>query len=233
MKSLVTKIQTTENYIIMEVETEHILKIEPGQFVMINIKGFVFPKPFSPMDQKGKKMVFLIAVVGEMTSEMKKLKPGDHIEIRGPLGTPFIEKIDRNRQYILIGGDCGSAPLIHFKNIYPELVKKEIYGFVTPEIKQILTNDNLHIDKVEGMSPLKKVEKFINKDDAILICGSTNFIKAAKKKFKDYLIYGSLEERMGCGIGMCKGCPVKTKSGIKMICKDGPIFNLSEVELEW
>jgi dihydroorotate dehydrogenase electron transfer subunit len=43
--------------------------------------------------------------------------------------------------------------------------------------------------------------------------------------------YVSLEENMGCGIGMCKGCPVKTINGIKMVCKDGPLFKLSEVIL--
>ncbi len=38
---------------------------------------------------------------------------------------------------------------------------------------------------------------------------------------------------MACGVGVCLGCPVKvkelTKYGYKMVCKDGPVFNIDEV----
>ena len=50
--------------------------------------------------------------------------------------------------------------------------------------------------------------------------------------------YISLEERMACGIGACLGCVCKTKekdahSNVcnKRICKDGPVFLSTEVEL--
>jgi len=35
--------------------------------------------------------------------------------------------------------------------------------------------------------------------------------------------------RMGCGLGVCYGCTVKTKTGLKQVCKDGPVFNLNDV----
>jgi dihydroorotate dehydrogenase electron transfer subunit len=35
--------------------------------------------------------------------------------------------------------------------------------------------------------------------------------------------------RMGCGVGVCYGCTVKTKSGSKQVCKDGPVFKLDEI----
>jgi len=38
-----------------------------------------------------------------------------------------------------------------------------------------------------------------------------------------------LEVRMGCGLGICYGCTVKTREGLRQVCKDGPIFNLDEV----
>ena len=40
----------------------------------------------------------------------------------------------------------------------------------------------------------------------------------------------SLEARMGCGFGACMGCSIKTTNGPKRVCKDGPVFNASEVE---
>jgi dihydroorotate dehydrogenase electron transfer subunit len=42
----------------------------------------------------------------------------------------------------------------------------------------------------------------------------------------------SLEVRIGCGIGACFGCSIKTKNGMKRVCRDGPVFNLGEVLLE-
>jgi len=39
----------------------------------------------------------------------------------------------------------------------------------------------------------------------------------------------SLEVRMGCGLGVCYACTVKTKSGLKQVCKDGPIFDLDDI----
>ena len=41
----------------------------------------------------------------------------------------------------------------------------------------------------------------------------------------------SFESRMGCGFGACMGCSCKTLTGNKRICKDGPVFLSTEVEL--
>ena len=39
----------------------------------------------------------------------------------------------------------------------------------------------------------------------------------------------SLEEFMGCGLGACLGCVIRTTSGYKRICHDGPVFDSSEM----
>ena len=47
-----------------------------------------------------------------------------------------------------------------------------------------------------------------------------------------------MEERMACGVGACLGCVCRSvevddhsKVNNKRICKDGPVFKASEVEL--
>ena len=45
--------------------------------------------------------------------------------------------------------------------------------------------------------------------------------------------YVSLEARMGCGFGACMGCSIKTTNGPKRVCKEGPVFEASEVIFEW
>ncbi|KAF2956294.1 dihydroorotate dehydrogenase [Marinitoga sp. 38H-ov] len=237
MNCIVKDIKKTENYILLTVETEKEILIEPGQFVMLKPKYYDFGKPFSVIFQEGKIIKFLIAVVGELTTELKMLKENDELDIRGAYGIPFINKIDKSKKYILLGGDCGSAPLIHFSEKYPHLVDKKIYGYATSEIRKIFNIKGLHIDEEEKMNLIEKLFKDIKfeNNNAFLVCGSMDMIKSIKKAFSLYnvKIYASLEAIMGCGIGICKGCPVKTKNGIKMICKDGPIFDLSEVNLEW
>ncbi|MBO5774153.1 MAG: dihydroorotate dehydrogenase electron transfer subunit, partial [Clostridia bacterium] len=41
----------------------------------------------------------------------------------------------------------------------------------------------------------------------------------------------SLEARMGCGFGACMGCSIKTTDGYKRVCKEGPVFDATEVEI--
>jgi dihydroorotate dehydrogenase electron transfer subunit len=42
----------------------------------------------------------------------------------------------------------------------------------------------------------------------------------------------SMEERMGCGVGICMGCSIKTKEGFKRVCKEGPVFDAGELKIE-
>ena len=39
----------------------------------------------------------------------------------------------------------------------------------------------------------------------------------------------SLDAYMACGIGACLGCAIETKTGYKLVCKDGPVFDAQEI----
>ena len=76
--------------------------------------------------------------------------------------------------------------------------------------------------------------------DIIYACGPTPMLRAIKTYAEENGIecYISLEERMACGIGACLACVCKTKekdhhSNVhnKRICKDGPVFLSTEVEI--
>ena len=47
----------------------------------------------------------------------------------------------------------------------------------------------------------------------------------------------SLEERMGCGLGVCLGCAIKTSMSTKEdpqymhVCKAGPVFDATTVDI--
>lgn len=65
----------------------------------------------------------------------------------------------------------------------------------------------------------------------IYACGPEAMLKevAAIARKRRTEAYASLEENIACGVGACLGCAIETKSGYKMVCKDGPVFKLDEV----
>ena len=76
--------------------------------------------------------------------------------------------------------------------------------------------------------------------DMIYACGPTPMLRAIKKYAEENGIecYISLEERMACGIGACLACVCKSREkdahsnvNNKRICKDGPVFLSTEVEI--
>jgi dihydroorotate dehydrogenase electron transfer subunit len=62
-------------------------------------------------------------------------------------------------------------------------------------------------------------------------CGSKPMLRELSKVVsgRDIQCYVSLEEHMACGVGACLGCVVKTTSGYKRVCKEGPVFRAEEI----
>jgi dihydroorotate dehydrogenase electron transfer subunit len=67
--------------------------------------------------------------------------------------------------------------------------------------------------------------------EQLFACGPLAMYRAMAQmsELKTKPVQISLEVRMGCGLGVCYGCTVKTKRGLKQVCKDGPVFELNDV----
>lgn len=65
--------------------------------------------------------------------------------------------------------------------------------------------------------------------DYYFACGPMPMLKAVHALGREGQL--SLEARMGCGFGVCMGCSMEMNSGMKRVCKDGPVFNSEEVLL--
>jgi dihydroorotate dehydrogenase electron transfer subunit len=69
--------------------------------------------------------------------------------------------------------------------------------------------------------------------DQIFACGPLEMYRTMSASYNNIYkkpVQVSLEIMMGCGAGVCYGCTIKTKSGLKQVCKDGPVFDMGEVE---
>jgi dihydroorotate dehydrogenase electron transfer subunit len=70
----------------------------------------------------------------------------------------------------------------------------------------------------------------------VYTCGSRRFARHVKRLDQRGALesYVFLEGLMACGMGDCHGCAVKKDGGegYLLVCKDGPVFRSTEVELE-
>jgi sulfhydrogenase subunit gamma (sulfur reductase) len=72
---------------------------------------------------------------------------------------------------------------------------------------------------------------FPAEDTYAVVCGPPIMYKYVikeleEKKFLPEQIFLSLERRMECGVGKCNHCHI----GDKVVCVDGPVFSLWEIE---
>jgi len=226
-------------------------KARAGQFVMLSkwsLKNLLLKRPFSvnSIDADQGILGLLYKKVGKGTQILSDSQPKELVELIGPLGNGF--SIPEEVKIIaIVGRGIGVATLIPWAE---ECSKKgiEIYSFLSAKEEKLL----LGREKIEALSirtfyttdngsPGIKgmVTTFLEellKDNtvhigAVYTCGSKRLARHIRELQKDYHFsaYISLEERMGCGIGVCKGCVINTIHGYQRVCKEGPVFPLEEV----
>lgn len=220
-----------------------------GQFISMytNDSGKLLPRPISicEIDKEKKQLRVVYRVTGENTGteQFSKLTEGDEIEILGPLGNGFPLK---EKKAFLIGGGIGIPPMLELaKQLHAE--KQIVVGyrdelFLTEELS---ANGEVYVATEDGSAGTKgNVLDAIKENgltaDIIYACGPTPMLRALKTYAEENNIecYISMEERMACGIGACLACVCKSKEKDhhtnvhnKRICKDGPVFLATEVDL--
>ncbi len=231
--------KTYFDYVILTflTETEEFLKAEPGNFFMLQANTLL-KKPISVLDchKKDKTIKFLVKKVGKGTEFFYNLEPGKIIDAVGPSGNTF--KIEKSKDYILVGGGSGIPPLYFLSKsldksrhtvVYGGRSKKDIvpiFGKSSPTLITTETGElGLKGTVIDGIK--KAIEKKGLKNPTILSCGPEGMVKAIKENFPHLEHYTSLERYMACGFGVCLGCVVETIEGYKRVCVDGPVFDIN------
>ena len=206
---------------------------KPGQFVNIKIPSQYLRRPISVCDWKNGELTIIYKVIGDGTKELSKMMIGSELSILSGLGNGY--ELYKNSP-VLIGGGVGVPPLYGLakkfleQNIKPRI----ILGFNRSEecfyIKEFQSLGlNVNVATLDGSYGIKGLVTDIFEDQCeyAYVCGPSAMLKAVYKKIKDGQF--SFEARMGCGFGVCMGCSIKTQSGYKRICKDGPVFRYSDI----
>lgn len=241
-----------DKYYSLRVSCKEIAKeIKEGQFVMIRCGEDFDPllrRPFSiyKYDPDKGQLEFAYLLKGKGTDIIKKLKPGDKVDLLGPLGN-YYEISEKSKGIAVLGRGVGIASIA---SLGEKAKKKGLYSLAILSGRSqeaIIGDDYLKnagcdvvcLNDMDGSSSIENLEKILrnkienNNIDQIYTCGSNRIGKLVKTLSDEYLLdsYISFEEHMACGIGLCKVCVCETKKGYKTVCKDGPIFNVKEVDL--
>ncbi len=232
----------------------------PGQFVTIHTMNHLDPllrRPFSihqliMENSSFKGIEILYKVVGKYTEKFSSMKPGDHINLLGPLGNSFRVPGNMKRIFMVAGG-IGVAPMVflatHLKEKWTNPLSLQMFLGGRSKHDLLCQDDflnlgiNIEISTDDGSAGQKGLVTRLLEDavsanppDLICACGPMPMLKAvvdiAKTNNIDCQI--SIETIMACGMGACLGCAVEgkdTSDHYRHVCIDGPVFDGGQIDL--
>ncbi len=223
-----------------------------GQFLEIRVSDRVEPllrRPISIFNIEGDIVEFIFQVKGKGTEILSTKQEGEEIDILGPLGKGTFNFQNKNN-IAIIGGGIGIFPLYELAKEANKVTNVNMYlGFRSKDFvvledeyrkisnKFVLTTDDGSYEEKGFAINFLKQDIEAGNIDGIYSCGPLPMLKAVQNLAKEYKIpcQISLEERMGCGIGVCLGCAVKVNAGEELVythvCKAGPVFDANVVEI--
>jgi len=195
----------------------------------------------------------LYKVVGKGTAIMARLKPGDRVDILGPLGTGFIIPRQARRIHVVAGG-IGVAPMVFlaselyrnnfdFSNCRVFIggrTKEELWcrdDFVQFGLKvDTTTDDGSAGNQCLVTHPLAQAVDHNAPDFAAAMLQQNPalacVIGIAQKHRVSCQV--SIEAMMACGMGACLGCAVEGRADqgrYLHACLDGPVFDAADLRL--
>lgn len=235
-------------------------KSKPGQFVhllCVEKPGMapLLRRPISifDADMKTGTVDLIYKVMGGGTEVLSKVKSGASLDLLGPLGSTFQIPASVKTVY-LVGGGVGIPPLYFLAKKLKKnhRIKTEVFlgartkkwVICAADFKELgvfvhtATDDGSLGHKGSVVDLLGIIVEKKTKDNLICICGPTRMMQAAAVAACQFGIPAqvSLEERMGCAMGVCMGCVVEVNSApagsharFQRVCTEGPVFPSEEI----
>lgn len=228
----------------------------PGQFNMLYAFGTgecAISISGNPADPS--RLLHTIRIVGNVTTALSKLRPGNSMGIRGPFGKGWDLQGAEGNDVVFVAGGIGLAPLR--PAIYHVLANRAKYGKVailigtrTPQdilfqhdLKQwrsrfdtevFVTVDRAEPDwqgNVGVVTSLIQRATFDRLNTVAMMCGPEIMMRFTamellKRDVSPESIYITMERNMKCAIGFCGHCQL----GPTFICKDGPVFRYDRIK---
>lgn len=197
-----------------------------GQFIMLRPSNWgsemSWSRPFSICQLTKRDLVIFLQVVGKGTVRISTLKPGDTVQVMGPMGNGFA--IEPEVPTLLLAGGMGIAPFVGYAMNHPTPWSLNLdFGHRMPVDCYPYENFNEKI--IAEHYPERKpedrdaflaiIDGHIKENAAskglVLACGPQAFLRVVQEMSLKYGARAqlSVENRMACGVGACMGCVVK------------------------
>lgn len=235
--------------------------LEGGRFFMLRTADAGFPylsRPFSVHDARpdgrGPELQFLFKTVGRGTNCLARLRPGDPVQLLGPLGRPF-PRADDAVTSVLVAGGVGLPPLFLWMRrrleqgrrdpallLYGARVREQLFELKEAEALGVpvrtATEDGSHGEQGRVDRLLTRaLDELAGRPARVLACGPDPMmaVVAALCRVRRIPCLVSLETLMACGFGVCNACavPVAGEDGsltrFARACIDGPVVDGASV----
>ncbi len=255
----------TPTYWRLRVRVPEDITIRPGQFVMVRARDHWEPiwrraLVIYRVEQhaEGMDLEFLYKVLGRGTQQLSRQRPGDELEMFGPLGNGFSPKTDHHAEAILVSGGIGLPALyllaealarqgcsIHLFHGEPT-VKPHTDLPALEDFARVLGREAITLATEDGSGGIQGLvtealqaylDRVRPRRAVLYACGPLPMLRriAEIAAATGLPAFVALEARMACGFGVCLGCVVPTRSAsdrtphYRRVCVEGPIFRAEEV----
>jgi dihydroorotate dehydrogenase electron transfer subunit len=234
----------------------------PGQYVMaIPPSGGAAATALAIYEAEGKLASLLFFITGKRTGELAELRPGDRLDLIGPLGNGF-DFSNALRDAAIVAGGVGIASVLLCAHalLATGARVRLFYGARTAELLVdvqrfadagceliVTTDDGTRGERGFITAALERAAA----PEMMYACGPTPMLRGVARIANAMRVPAqlALEETFGCGVGGCWGCvvplvasspqapgfPPASLGGSDVvytrICREGPVFWADE--LRW
>jgi dihydroorotate dehydrogenase electron transfer subunit len=218
-------------------------------------------RPISVCDVERNRVRLVFRVVGRGTTLLGRVRVGDELDVLGPLGRPapglqhkgvllcgggigtapllfLARRLKSANQLQVVLGARTKAELLLVREFRALGARVAIAtddgsagykGMVTELAEVRCKKSDVRCQKSGGQSPKSMVSRLRS---VVFACGPRPMLADLVKRLDPIPVWGFVEERMGCGTGICYCCSLPKKSGGHVrFCEEGPVVKLNEVVL--
>ncbi|MBI2886106.1 MAG: dihydroorotate dehydrogenase electron transfer subunit [Chloroflexi bacterium] len=228
---------------------------QPGQFLMVRCgDGFdpllrralsIHRLGTSAPGGAAQGCALLYGLQGAGTSLLGRMRPGDALDVLGPLGRGYtVHRASRN--LLLIAEGWGISPLVALAESQVARGRSVTLLAGAPEAGHVYPQDLLAAEielvaaTVDGSlghqgAVVDLVGDYWSWADEVYACGPWSMYqelaRATSGQWPRKPVQVLAEMSMACGVGACFACTIETRRGPRLSCREGPRLLLSDLLL--